>query len=88
MVSDTHCVYDQPALRCSFCDKHERDAKYLIVQGEVGICEACVAVCNTIISDCEEAKNQALLVPREDDCIYGGEKFEIPHWVRPDNEPT
>jgi len=52
-------IHDQPALRCSFCDKHERDAKYLIVRDEVGICEACVALCSEILDGTAEKRGDA-----------------------------
>ncbi|MDR2726460.1 MAG: ATP-dependent Clp protease ATP-binding subunit ClpX, partial [Deltaproteobacteria bacterium] len=58
----------QPELRCSFCGKGERDAKHFIVQDNACICDACVAVCNDIISGqaLEEAKEGArLLTPQE-----------------------
>ena len=64
-------------LQCSFCDKHERDAEYLIVQDEVGICEACVAICSSIISVHDATKNQKRLALDDD------EESMIPHRAMP-----
>ena len=64
-------------LRCSFCDKHERDAEYLIVHDEVGICEACVAICSSIISVHDATKNQERLALDDD------EESMIPHRAMP-----
>jgi ATP-dependent Clp protease ATP-binding subunit ClpX len=55
-------------LRCSFCGKGEREAKHFIVQDNACICDACVTVCNDIITGqtLEEARESSqLLTPQE-----------------------
>jgi ATP-dependent Clp protease ATP-binding subunit ClpX len=37
-------------LRCSFCNKHQRDVKKLIAGPSVYICDECVDICNEIIA--------------------------------------
>ena len=38
-------------LRCSFCNKSQRDVKKLIAGPTVYICDECVEVCNDIVAD-------------------------------------
>ena len=40
-----------PLLRCSFCNKSERDAKELVAGPRVYICDECVDICNDIIAE-------------------------------------
>jgi ATP-dependent protease Clp ATPase subunit len=63
-------------LRCSFCDKPERDVKYLIVRDNVGICEDCVALCNEILQEQGTCGSQAR--PCADDFICDEKEFDIP----------
>jgi hypothetical protein len=41
----------KPALRCSFCNKSDRDVRKLIAGPTVFICDECVQVCVDIIAD-------------------------------------
>lgn len=65
MVKDTN---EKEQLRCSFCGKSEFEVKNLIVQDNARICDACIAVCNEIITqqNIEEVKgDDRLLSPME-----------------------
>jgi hypothetical protein len=42
---------DPVVLRCSFCNKSQRDVKKLIAGPTVYICDECVEVCNGILTD-------------------------------------
>jgi len=48
-----------PALRCSFCNKSQRDVEKLIAGPTVYICCECVDICNDIIRE-----NRILVEPR------------------------
>ena len=39
------------ALRCSFCNKSQREVKKLIAGPTVYICDECIALCNDIIAE-------------------------------------
>lgn len=41
----------RPTLRCSFCNKSDRDVRKLIAGPKVFICDECVEVCVDIIAD-------------------------------------
>ncbi len=40
-----------PILRCSFCNKSQRDVKKLIAGPKVYICDECVDICNDILAE-------------------------------------
>ncbi len=42
---------EEKVLRCSFCNKSQRDVKKLIAGPTVYICDECVDVCNDILAD-------------------------------------
>ena len=42
---------DQPMLRCSFCNKSQRDVSILIAGPKVNICNECVNICEDIIAE-------------------------------------
>ena len=42
---------DGSDLRCSFCNKSQRDVKKLIAGPSVYVCDECVEICNEIIAD-------------------------------------
>ena len=41
----------KPSLRCSFCNKSQRDVKKLIAGPAAYICDECVDVCNDVLAD-------------------------------------
>jgi ATP-dependent Clp protease ATP-binding subunit ClpX len=45
---------NESTLFCSFCGKSQHDVKKLIAGPAVFICDACVALCTTIIADTSE----------------------------------
>jgi hypothetical protein len=51
----------KPDLRCSFCNKSDRDARKLIAGPTVFICDECVQVCVDIIADRAGFKPRATL---------------------------
>ncbi len=66
MTKDTPPTDEQ--IHCSFCGKSEFKVKNLIVQGEVRICESCVAICNEIITQQNSSYasgDEELLSPQE-----------------------
>jgi hypothetical protein len=40
-----------PVLRCSFCNKSQRDVRKLIAGPNVYICDECVDICNDILAE-------------------------------------
>ncbi|MEE9217553.1 MAG: ATP-dependent Clp protease ATP-binding subunit ClpX [Acidobacteriota bacterium] len=60
---------DSDVLRCSFCNKNQRDVKKLIAGPTVYICDECVDICLDIIAEerePEEQKGRAKLLPPVD----------------------
>ncbi|HEX9641660.1 MAG TPA: ClpX C4-type zinc finger protein, partial [Candidatus Krumholzibacteria bacterium] len=56
------------ALRCSFCNKSQREVKKLIAGPTVFICDECVDICLDIIAEdrmMEQHQDAALPKPRE-----------------------
>ena len=49
-------------LRCSFCNKSQRDVRKLIAGPQVHICDECVAVCTTILEEDTASEPQAASV--------------------------
>jgi NAD-dependent SIR2 family protein deacetylase len=45
---------DRPVLRCSFCNKSQRDVRLLIAGPNVYVCDDCVDICREIIAEKEE----------------------------------
>jgi hypothetical protein len=43
--------HDTPPLRCSFCNKSQREVRKLIAGPTVYICDECVDVCNEILAE-------------------------------------
>ncbi len=41
----------EPLLRCSFCNKSQRDVRKMIAGPEVQICDECVSVCQGIVAE-------------------------------------
>jgi ClpX C4-type zinc finger len=73
-------------LRCSFCNKSQRDVKKLIAGPRVYICDECVAICVDIAAenrllDPSEAVD-ASRSPKPQECAlcrrYSERNFEIP----------
>jgi ATP-dependent Clp protease ATP-binding subunit ClpX len=73
-------------MRCSFCNKHQKDVKKLIAGPTVFICDECVDICNDIIRDDEDIeRNQIrpkLPKPKEikaflDGYVIGQEKAKM-----------
>ncbi len=70
------------ALRCSFCNKSQREVKKLIAGPTVFICDECVDICLDIIAEdrmLEQQKDTALPKPREikallDEYVIGQEQ--------------
>jgi len=46
-------------LRCSFCHKHQNDVRKLIAGPSVYICDECIALCNDIITEEFEEREEA-----------------------------
>ncbi len=74
---------DSDVLRCSFCNKNQRDVKKLIAGPTVYICDECVDICLDIIAEEREPEEQKgstkLLAPVEikeflDGYVVGQEK--------------
>ena len=70
-------------IRCSFCGKSSGEAKHFITQGDVCICDACVAACGEIIAEQEQQDApeipEGLLTPQQikerlDDYVIGQER--------------
>ena len=60
--------YSDSELRCSFCNKSQREVKKLIAGPSVYICNECVDTCNEILAediDKEDRSKAALPKPRE-----------------------
>jgi hypothetical protein len=45
---------ERPVLRCSFCNKSQRDVRLLIAGPKVYICDECVGICLEIITESKE----------------------------------
>ena len=68
-------------LRCSFCNKSQRDVKKLIAGPSVYVCDECVEICNEIIAeDKREGKKERKSLPKPkeirgflDDYVIGQE---------------
>jgi hypothetical protein len=45
---------DRPVLRCSFCNKTQRDVRLLIAGPQVYICDDCTGICQEILTENEE----------------------------------
>ena len=76
---------EQKELHCSFCGKSSTEVRHFVTQGEVCICDACVAACAEIMKeqDAEEGKTGEapgdLLTPQQikarlDDYVIGQER--------------
>ncbi len=77
---------EEKELHCSFCGKSSSQARHFVVQGDVCICDACVAACSRIMAeeDAEEGASAApapgeLLTPQQikarlDDYVIGQER--------------
>ena len=77
---------EEKELHCSFCGKSSSQARHFVVQGDVCICDACVAACSRIMAeeDAEEGAGAApapgeLLTPQQikarlDDYVIGQER--------------
>ncbi len=75
---------EEKELHCSFCGKSSTQARHFVVQGDVCICDACVAACSRIMAeeDAEEGGSPApgeLLTPQQikarlDDYVIGQER--------------
>ncbi|PYN58177.1 MAG: hypothetical protein DMD92_13060 [Candidatus Rokuibacteriota bacterium] len=46
-------------LRCSFCDKHRNDVRKLIAGPGVYICDKCIALCDDIVAEESEEREEA-----------------------------
>lgn len=42
-------VQGETKLSCSFCGKPRNEVKNLVVDGDVGICDACIEMCSELI---------------------------------------
>ena len=51
------------ALRCSFCNKSQREVKKLIAGPTVFICDECVDICLDIIAEDKLLEQQHLVLP-------------------------
>src|SRR5580765_649512 len=52
-------------LRCSFCNKSQRDVKKLIAGPSVYVCDECVEICNEIIAeDKQTGKKERKSLPK------------------------
>ena len=77
---------EEKELHCSFCGKSSSQARHFVVQGDVCICDACVAACSRIMAeqDAEEGESSSpapgeLLTPQQikarlDDYVIGQER--------------
>ena len=75
---------EEKELHCSFCGKSSSQARHFVMQGDVCICDACVAACSRIMAeeDAEEEQKNApgeLLTPQQikerlDDYVIGQER--------------
>jgi len=52
-------------LRCSFCNKSQRDVKMLIAGPKVYICDECVEVCLGIVRENKTAAQAAINPPKD-----------------------
>ena len=46
-------------LRCSFCNKHQNDVRKLIAGPSVYICDKCIALCDDIVAEEFEEREEA-----------------------------
>ena len=75
---------DQKEIRCSFCGKSGSEVRHFVTQGEVCICDACVAACADIMAEQDRREHNGeepgeLLTPQEikarlDDYVIGQER--------------
>ena len=65
-----------PVLRCSFCNKSQRQVKKLIAGPNVQICDECVDICLDILG--EEKKDAVHSSAGEDDLGYSGTAWPTP----------
>ena len=61
---------DQKEIRCSFCGKSGSEVRHFVTQGEVCICDACVAACADIMAEQDRREHNGeepgeLLTPQE-----------------------
>ncbi len=75
---------EQKELHCSFCGKSSTEARHFVTQGDVCICDACVAACAKIMAEQDAEDGNApqpgeLLTPQQikarlDDYVIGQER--------------
>ena len=76
--------HDSQEMHCSFCGKSSYDAKHFVTQGDVAICDMCVAACASIMAEEDqrlagEEAPEGLLTPQEikarlDDYVIGQDR--------------
>ena len=76
---------EEKELHCSFCGKSNTQARHFVVQGDVCICDSCVAACAQIMAEQDAAEGASapapgeLLTPQQikarlDDYVIGQER--------------
>ena len=76
---------EEKELHCSFCGKSSSQVRHFVVQGDVCICDACVAACSQIMAEQDAEEGSAspapgeLLTPQQiqarlDDYVIGQER--------------
>jgi len=56
MAKRTKNLPQIPLLHCSFCGKSQRDVRALIAGPNAYICNECIALCNEILQEVDQAK--------------------------------
>ena len=72
-------------LRCSFCNKHQNDVRKLIAGPGVYICDKCIALCDDIVAEEFEEREEA---HRKEEAGWGASLPGSPSRAEPRVSPT
>ena len=70
-----------PPLRCSFCNKSQRDVRKLIAGPKVFICDECVDICRAIIVEDLSVPGDAALPAGNARCLVCHNQQEAAHML-------
>jgi hypothetical protein len=70
-----------PVLRCSFCNKSQRDVRKLIAGPTVYICDECVDICRAIIAEDFSSPGNAAASPGSVRCLVCHNEQEATHML-------